>query len=131
MAFLRDWFTYTAEFLPLQPSASQNVSVPIQADSDFLLTGLSGSVKLLSTDVVDVAAPAVTLRLESTGTGRNLMDRPVMWSNIVGTAERPFLIPSPHTLKANSTMLVVLTELSGTAHQVRIAFLGYKLFPAV
>ena len=130
MAVLRDWFTYTAEFLPLNANAAQNVSVPIQADSDFMLTGLSGTVKALVTSEVVIAAPAVTIRLESTGTGRNMMDRPVPWNNLVGTAERPFLLPSPHTLKANSTLLVALTELGGNARQVRIAFLGYKIFPA-
>ena len=129
MAVLRDWFTYTAEFLPLNANAAQNVSVPIQADSDFMLTGLSGTVKALVTDEVVIAAPAVTIRLENTGTGRNMMDRPVPWDNLVGTSQRPFLLPSPHTLKANSTLLVALTELGGNARQVRIAFLGYKMFP--
>lgn len=130
MAVKRDWFTYTAEFLPLSANASQNVNVPIQADSDFMLAAISGTVKTAATAEVVIAAPAVTVRLESTGTGRNLMDRAVPWNNIIGTAQRPFLLPSPHTLKANSTLLVVATELGGNNRTVRIAFLGYKLFPA-
>lgn len=129
MAVVRDWFTYTAEFLPLQANSSQNVNVPIQADSDFMLAAISGQVKALVTSEVVIAAPAITVRLESTGTGRNMMTMPVPWNNIIGTAQRPFLLPSPHTLKANSTLLVVLTDLSTLVRQVRIAFLGYKIFP--
>ena len=126
---VRDWFTYTAEFLPLNANTTQNVNVPIQADSDFMLTGLSGSVKTAATAETVIAAPAVLVRIEVTGTGRNLMDRPVPWVNLVGTAERPFLMPVPHTVKANSTILVALTELSGNNRTIRVALLGYKLFP--
>lgn len=125
----RDWFTYTAEFIPLPASSSATVIVPILADSDFELTALVGDVRALTTDESPIAGPAIRVLITDQGVGRSLMDVAQEWTNVVGTAQRPFLLPMPRTFRASSTIAVALTNDNAAARQVRLAFVGYKKFP--
>ena len=124
----RDFFVYSAEFLPIGASATATVRVPIQADSHFALMQIQGDVRALVTDETVIAAPAMRLLLRDEGTGRILMDRAQIWDNMLGTAERPFYLPAPKMIRANSTFVVELTNDNANARQVRIAFTGYKVF---
>lgn len=126
----RDFFVYTAEFLPLNAGATAPVNVPIQADSSFELAELAGDVKTADTDEVAIADPAILISIVDQGTGRLLMDRPELWANIVGTAQRPFLLPMPKTFAANATIQITATSLLGAgARRVRLSLIGYKIFP--
>jgi hypothetical protein len=125
----RDFFVYSAEFLPLGALATISVNVPIQADSDFQLTEITGDVRVNATDEVVVAAPDMLLSLIDQGTGRQLQDRGQQWPNIVGTAQRPMILPMPKEIRANSVIQVTLANLVNAARTVRIAFIGYKIFP--
>jgi hypothetical protein len=124
----RDLFFYSAEFLPLNAGATTPVNVPIQADSQFEMTEIMGDVRALDSDEVVIAAPAILLTLLDTGSGRLLMDRAQIWPNLIGTAERPFLLPMPKTIQANSVLQVTATNNAVAARRVRITFAGYKLF---
>lgn len=129
MAGGRDFFTYSAEFLPLGSLATTSVNVPIQADSDFQLTEITGDVRINITDETVVAAPAVLLSLIDQGTGRQLMDRGQLWPNLVGTAQRPMILPMPKEIRANSVIQVTLQNLVASNRNIRISFVGYKIFP--
>lgn len=124
----RDWFTYTAEFIPLPASASATVIIPVLADSDFELTALTGDVRTAVTAETVIAAPAIRVLITDQGVGRALMDVAQEWPNIVGTAERPYFLPSPRTFRASATIAVALTNDAAAARQVRLALNGYKIF---
>lgn len=126
----RDLFFYSAEFIALGALAQATVNVPIQADSDFYLTMLTGDVRVNVTDETVVAAPAVLVTVVDQGTGRQLMDRGQLWTNVIGTAQRPFVLPTPKFIRANSTIAITLQELSNNARNIRVSFCGYKLFAA-
>lgn len=131
-AFSRDTFFYTAEFLPLAPSVTQVFTIQITGDSDYLLRALTGTVKSLDADNVEVgAAPAVNLLIVSSTTGRILMDRPIPWAAIVGSAQRPYYLEAPKTFGSNSAIRVEATNLSAAALRVRLVLHGYKRFPNV
>lgn len=125
----RDYFVYTAEFLPLGASATTPVNVPVQADSDFELLQLTGDVRVLVTDEAVVAAPNLLVTLADQGTGRLLMDAGVIFPNLIGTAQRPAILPMPKLIRANSVIRVTCQNLVAAARFVRIALLGYKIFP--
>lgn len=125
----RDFFIYSAEFLPLAASGTATVRVPIQADSDFECVNLTGDVRNLDADELAIAQPAITIQLLDEGTGRILMDRAQIWDNMIGTAERPFILPLPKTFRANSTIQVQVINLAAATKRVRISLIGYKLFP--
>lgn len=125
----RDFFTYSAEFLPLGSLATTTVNVPIQADSDFQLAELTGDVRDLVASETVIATPAILVTLQDQGTGRVLMDRAQLWTNIVGTAQRPFILPMPKEIRANSVMAVTVQNLIAAVKQIRVSFIGYKIFP--
>lgn len=124
----RDFFTYSAEFLSLGASASLTVNVPIQNDSDFQLTELTGEVRdAIATETV-IATPAILVTIQDQGTGRVLMDRAQAWPNMIGTAQRPFILPMPKEIRANSVIAVTLSNLLAVAKFARVSFVGYKIF---
>lgn len=125
----RDLFTYSAEFLPLPNNAGATVLITIQADSDFLLAELTGDARADDTSETVIAAPSILVLFADQGTGRLLQDRAQMWDNIIGTAERPFILPVPKLFRASSTIAVTATQGNvGAARNVRIALHGYKVF---
>lgn len=125
----RDFFTYVAEFLPLGSLSTTPVNVPIQADSDFELTQLTGDVRILVTDEVVVADPNLLVTLVDQGTGRALMPSGVVFPNLIGTAQRPSILPMPKLIRANSVIQVTAQNLVAASRFVRVALIGYKLFP--
>lgn len=125
----RDFFVYSAEFLSLGSLATTPVNIPIQADSDFELTQLTGDVRILLADEAVVAAPNLLVTLVDKGTGRQLMDTGVIFTNLIGTAQRPSILPMPKNIRANSVIQVVAQNLVAAARFVRIALIGYKIFP--
>lgn len=125
----RDFFTYVAEFLPLGSQATTPVNVAIQADSDFELTQLTGDVRVLVTDEAVVAGPNLLVTLIDQGTGRALMTSGVIFTNIIGTAQRPSILPMPKLVRANSVLQVVAQNLVAATRFIRIALIGYKIFP--
>lgn len=125
----KDFFVYSAEFLPLAANATQQVRIPIQADSAFLIHEIAGDCRDAISDEVVIAAPPVRLEIRDEGTGRILMDRPQQWDNMIGTAERPFFLPLPKEIKPNSTLVISLINDSANAYKIRLAFIGFKSFP--
>jgi len=124
----RDFFIYTAEFLPIAASSSVTVRVPIQGDSDFELTEITGDVRATDETETVIAAPAALVQIADAGSGRLLFDRPQIWDNIIGTAERPFILPMPKMFSANSVISVALTNNVAAEKKVRISLIGYKHF---
>jgi hypothetical protein len=57
------------------------------------------------------------------------MDRGQIFPNLIGTAQRPAILPMPKLIRANSVIQVTAQNLVAAARQVRISFLGYKIFP--
>lgn len=127
----RDFFIYSAEFLPLGAGATAVQQVSIQGDSNFELTALTGDVRDADSDEAVIAQPAILINLRDQGAGRYVFDRAQIWDNIIGTAERPFVLPMPKMFTANSVLSVECTNnIAGVTKRVRIALIGYKHFPS-
>ena len=125
---LKDFFVYTAEFLPLAAGGTGTVQTAIQADSDFLIVYVTRVV----TDVANVVfvdpVPAL-VQVTDAGSGRNLMDRAVHMDNLIGTAQRPGRWPYPKLIRASGTLTTTVQNLDGAnARNVRISYLGFKVF---
>ena len=123
----KDYFIYSIEFLPLAASGSATAQVNIQSDSHFLIELITGVV----TDVTNatfLANVPELVNLTDSGSGRNFFDKPVHWNNLFGTAQLPGVLPFPKIINAGSTLTVGLTNLEATARNVRISFIGFKVF---
>lgn len=130
--YAKDYFGYTVESLNLAGGAVATPTFAVQKDSDFLLCLVTGTARDPANPTVVFAAPALTVLITSSGSGRNLMSRPLDWNNVAGTAQRPFFLPWTKFIQQSSTVEVQLTNLSpavgGQAYDVRMAFHGFKIF---
>src|SRR5574341_428789 len=128
LARIKDFFIYSAEFLPLAAGATTAVTTQIQGDSDFLVVqGVRTCFAVDNTTVV--ANPPAMVRISDTGSGRDFMDRAVHIENLFGTAQLPAVWPFPKLLPANSTLSTQLQNLDGaTARNYRLSYVGFKIF---
>lgn len=109
-----------------------NLQVQIQSDSDFELleilqaTDIGGALQTDSTRIV----PLVTMTIQQSGTGVDIMPQPVPLSAISGDGRLPFILPESKIWPGNSSMAITLTRyaVAGTTYNVRLAFAGRKLF---
>lgn len=125
----RDYFAYSTDFLPLAAGTADTESISIQADSDFLLVAATG----IARDPADVdsrfAAPAITVQLTDTGSGRQLQNQAQDWLSFFGDSELPFFLPYPKVLDRNSILTTTLENLDGAQdYDVRISYHGFKIF---
>lgn len=123
----KDFFIYTANFLPLAISATATTDIAIQSDSDFVIVACVQLV-LTDADAGPALQPLATVTLLDAGSGRQLMDRAVAVENLYGTAQRPAYLPMPKLIKRASTFSTTLTNLEATARNYRLSYWGFKIF---
>lgn len=126
----KDFFVYATDFLPLAAGAvAARNTIQIQADSHFLILEANGRVTETN-DTTAVPEPIpITVRIFDSGSGREVMNQAIHWGTLFGDGELPGYLGYPKILKAQSTLEVELTNLNAaTAFNVRISFLGFKLF---
>lgn len=131
---LLDWYVYNVAFAALAPAAIATANVAVEADANFILVKLSGfadiaaAAQTYNTRVV----PLVNLQITDTGSGRNLLNGPTAWSNIVGWGEIPYILPIRRKWKANSTIRIQATNFDAAAtYNLSLSFSGIKDFGTV
>jgi hypothetical protein len=119
-----EWFVYNLDFgvttlstLATGLSVSQNIQ--IQSDASFLLTGFNGSLFNANTQSAqfgNTQAFNVTINIQDTGSGKNLSSSPVQFAHLFGqNGENAYELPVPRILSQNSTIVITLTNNTGTA----------------
>jgi len=143
-AFHLSFFTFNIEFLPATANAFTTGNFIVQNDSAFVLTKTMYTATLTDNQTpvtaVTVPAPATTfvvvgisapflVNLVDSGSGRQFSNIDTHIDNWFGSAERPFLWPSPQVLDPNSTFTMRVQNLNAaTNFNVRAAFGGFKVF---
>lgn len=123
----KDFFVYSAEFLPLVASTTGTFETAIQADSDFLCVMVTRVVTSADNATFLANVPEL-VQIFDAGSGRNLMDRAIHIDGLMGTAQLPSYWPMPKIFRANSTITTTVQNLEATDRNVRIAYLGFKVF---
>ena len=125
---LKDFFAYTANFIPLTASATQTTNISIQNDSDFLIIYGVGTVTE-TTEASRLTYVPQLVQFRDSGSGRELFDQSTHYHNVYGTAEEPAYWSFPKLLRAGSTFSVTHQNLEAVDRRVRVAFFGFKVFP--
>lgn len=110
------WYT-------IQPAAALTAlqlgvvaSVQIDNDADFewrwLIANSTGSFSVTLLDKY---------------TSRPLSTVPINNVNLFGTAQLPFILPKPYTLRRNSTMQATLNDTSNAGNTIQLCLVGYKV----
>jgi len=114
-----EYFTYTTPPVQLPPLGAATTTIAITREADFYITKI----------VRESDGPFDYLVHDSSN------DR--QWSNLplhsnlgAGTAEHPLILPKPRFVARASTITIEVTDLSMATNGVRLAFIGYKSYPA-
>lgn len=124
----RDFFIYGTDFLPLAAGATATQNISIQDDSHFLIVAACASARTDAAPPVVVPDPALLVRIEDTGSGRNLDNRAQDYRNVFGSGQFPAYWPYPKLINRASVIATTLTNNQGAALQVRVSYLGFKIF---
>lgn len=129
---VRDFFTYNVEFSGIAAAggtAQQDFTV--MSDSNFLwqygafFADVAGAAQDDSTRVI----PDVVVMIQDQSSGRNLMAAPVQVTSIFGTGQLPFLLPTPRFFRAQTQVVISVTNNSAaTIYDLELNFIGTKFF---
>ena len=128
-----DFYTYEAEALALAAGAAANDTILIEADSNFILQKLTFYADIAAAAFVESTQPipSVTVQIQDTGSGRNLMANPIPIPSICGFGRLPFILPNPRVFLKNSTIQVAFANFdAAVAYNLRLAFIGVKKYVA-
>lgn len=126
-----DFFIYEVDFSNLASGGSQTNSFTVQQEADFLLTKINMTVDVAAASYVNAAVPVplVTIMVNDTGSGRNLMSSAVPLPSIFGNGGLPFILPRQRLFVASSVVNITLTNYdAATAYNIRLSFIGEKAF---
>ena len=126
-----DFFIYEVDFSGLASGASATSSFTIQQEADFLLTkiNMTPDIAAGAYDVSSIPVPLVTIMINDTGSGRNLMSSAVPLHSIFGEAGLPFILPRQRLFVASSVVNITLTNYdAATTYNIRLSFIGEKAF---
>jgi hypothetical protein len=141
----KSFFIYEQDFAVPQagsarPSLGANATdtgnIQIQADSHFL--AVCGVVLITSIDNITVLnspsnanASGILALITDVGSGAPLSQVPVPLESMFGTGILPAVWPLPKLFYASGTIAVQLTNLLGTARNVRLSFWGIRIYEGV
>jgi hypothetical protein len=107
-------------------------NIQIDADANFMWIAstyqidIAGALLTESTNII----PLVSLLINDTGSGKNLMNVAVPLASIAGDGKRPYRLPRPRVFGANATIQLNWTAfvVAGTTYNIRFTMHGFKVY---
>lgn len=124
----KQYFVYPLFFNNVAAGGAAVQSFTTRSDSWFVVTALNAAVRTTAAGAPSVADRPFTVQIEEAGGGRNLFAAPADFDTIFGTAQLPGVMGAPFFVKYQSTMTVNLTSLAAVILDVRLSFVGFKVF---
>lgn len=126
----KDFFVYRMDILAIAAAGGAgNGAFTVQSDSDFLITSIAAAVTDPAAPQTAVAPNGLTLELTDTGAGRNFQNGQLAFDTVVGTGQLPGYLPWPKFIdRASQVTGTVVNNQAAQAVDVRISFLGFKIF---
>lgn len=125
----KDFYAYAFTESSIASGATQSKTVTIEADANFIahkltiFASIAGAAVTESSEVL----PLVVLQITDNGSGRNLFNQPVAIPTIVGSGQRPFILPIPRLFRSNSSINFTYTNFSaGTTYRLDFTLSGVK-----
>ena len=114
----KEFFTFSIPRTTIAGNSTQTISIRLSLEM-FSVHYINGNA---------TSGNNLYLEIKNINTNRIYMDRGVLFSSIVGTAQRPFILPEPIELEGNSNIDLILTDTSGSNNIVDLCLIGYKIF---
>lgn len=129
-----DYYNYnigpqgTATLSGIALGAAGSGIIQIQADSDFAIAYMSGSVVVGG---AAVANPVSTIQITDTGTGKTFFSAPTLFGLVMGSGGLPFYLPAPRVVAPNTNLQINVTNVAGAgAADYYINLLGARIYYA-
>ncbi len=116
--YYREFFVYSTGAVSVGASATVVSTIQISAEADFECTKL-------------IARPtnwSFTIQIQDSTTQKLWFDRAIHAETILGTAQRPFILPIPRMIRGNAAVTVTLVDQSGIAQTIWVNLIGHKVF---
>lgn len=128
-------FTYSAAWVTgtataLGANATQEVQIPINADSDFVIQEINLTAETAAGTFL--ATADYLLLIVIAGAGRQIMNQAQAVANVTGSyqgGQVPGRVPMPKLVQASNTISCTLTNRTAVAaNRVDLALRGFKIF---
>lgn len=126
-----DFFTYEVDFSALAPAATQQFTFTVQADSNFLWqracfqADVAGAAFTYSSQPI----PNVTVAIQDTSSGRQLMSSPVPIPSLFGVGHEPSDLITPRWFRANTQVTLSVNNYdAAVTYNLRLSLIGTKFF---
>lgn len=128
----RLFYSYSIDSGTIAAGGTATGSIAIEADSPFVIAKTS----YFATDDAGTSQthdsrvlPLVTVQIQDTGSGRNLLDDAQPIPSLFGTGEQPFIWPVAQMVRANSVIRFTFNSLEATnARRIWLSLIGFKLY---
>lgn len=127
-----DYFGYNAgpqqysTLSQIAVGASTTTLVPVQADSDFVLTYFSAAAIQANALVTN---PLMTIQLTDTGTGKTFFSSSTLVGLISGNNGFPFVLPAPRVIAPNVNVKIDVNLIAGAGPMdLWLSFLGARVY---
>src|SRR5260221_13204610 len=126
------WYANGVTGLP-SVSPTQTGLINLDNDSDFYCVGLTyqadiaGAILTESTNII----PLLTLQITDTGSGKALMNQPLLAGTFMGDGKRPYRFVRPRVFLQNGTIQLSWSAqflAAGTAYNIQAVLHGYKVY---
>lgn len=123
-----NFFSFDRTFLAAAPGAVPPQNFQISNNIDFLICYINGTVT--NPIGTNIAIPDITIQLADNSTGWLFSDQAMHWNNVVGTAQRPFILPEPKLVPSNASIDIQLNNLTAatTFARIDIGIFGAQVF---
>lgn len=128
-----DYFWYAARQTGLSSVAPTGLQIiNLDADSFFYCVALTQVTDIGGVAYTDTATPIplVTLQITDTGTGKALMNTPLLISGMTGDGRRPYRFVRPRVFQPNASIQLAFNAgfmAAGTTYNIQVQLHGYKV----
>lgn len=122
-----NFFAINRTFLQIAAGAVPAQSFQIPNNLDFLTSYINGII--FEPAGTFIPNPDFLIQLSDNSTGWLFSDQVMAWGQIVGTAQRPFILPEPKLIPSNSSVDIALTNNIATVFdRCDLALIGAQVF---
>lgn len=122
----------TPNVASIAAAASATNTIQFDIDSVFcwlricVFADIAGAVQTVSSLVV----PLVTMQVTDTGSGTNFFNNPIPLGAIAGSAQLPFVMPSPQFVQPAASLQFAFANFSNatTYANLRVQLIGFKVY---
>lgn len=128
----RDYSAYNFEWNTLAASATADVTVNIDRDSDFIVCSIDAVITTDATGATEQNFPECLMQIKDTGSSQTWFNSFAHMGNVVGRnvvdGKGPLVLARPRWCNAGAAITITLTNLEANARRIWITLHGDRVY---